>query len=56
MNNKATRIARQIVNGINSASLPKSALQMTVAQIRAGWSVSAATAQEIQWILSDNWK
>ena len=54
--NKAQRIAKTIVNGINAAVLPKTSLQMTVKQIRAGWSVTAATAQEIRWILTENWK
>ena len=54
--NKAQRIAKAIVTGINAAVLPKSALQMTVQQIRAGWSVTAGTAQEIRWMLTENWK
>tara|TARA_R110000868_G_scaffold135931_1_gene348635 strand:- start:439 stop:612 length:174 start_codon:yes stop_codon:yes gene_type:complete len=54
--NQAQRIAKTIVNGINAAVLPKSSLQMTVKQIRYGWSVTAATAQEIRWILTENWK
>ena len=53
---KAQRIANQVVSGINSGALPKSSLQMTISQIRAGWSVSAVTAQEIHWILTENWK
>jgi hypothetical protein len=54
--NKAQRIAKTVVSGINAGALPKSSLQMTVEQIRAGWSVTAATAQEIRWILTENWK
>jgi hypothetical protein len=53
---KAQRIANQIVRGINEGTLPKSALQTTPASIRAAWSVSPATAQEIAWILTENWK
>jgi hypothetical protein len=53
---KAKRIAYQIIQGINSAVLPISSLQMTVSQIRTGWSVSLATAQAIQWILTENYK
>jgi len=54
--NKAHRIAKTIVNGVNAAVLPASSLQMTVQQIRAGWNVTTVTAQEIRWILTENWK
>lgn len=53
---KAQRIANQIIKGINDGTLPKTALQTTPASIRAAWSVSTATAQEIAWILTENWK
>jgi len=54
--NKAQRIAKTIANGVNAAVLPASSLQMTVQQILAGWNVTSATAQEIRWILTENWK
>ncbi len=54
--NRAQRLSMVIVNAINAAELPKSALQMSVKQIQYGWNVSAETAQEIRWILTENWK
>lgn len=55
-NTKAQRIANRIVQGINDGTLPKSALQTTPASLRVAWSVSPSTAQEIAWILTENWK
>ena len=56
MKTRAQRIAGLVVTGINLGQLPKSALQMTAAQIRAAWDVRKAEAQEIRWILTENWK
>jgi len=56
LTNKAQRIAKIILDGINAATLPKSALQITVSQIRKSWKVTVAEAQEIRWILTENFK
>jgi len=53
---RARQVAMAVVNGINAAQLPKSALQMSLKQIRAGWHVTLDEAQEIRWILTENWK